>query len=197
MPFGVPTQDPKAKPICEKHNIMSKQYFNLSILLALSLTLLLAGCKGGKESDELSAADSIALAKARQDSLAKAMADSLQLAQEAEQAALREAEMEAQRRREALRFHVILGSFRTREFADSFLALQKHSYPDAKMFTAPNGFLLVSIGDFDSMHNAVAFINRLHSNQDEPEDMWVFEEGGVYDTSAYLEALSEEEEYYY
>lgn len=175
------------------HSIMSKRILVVLIFTALPVMLLLS-CKSGMNGEHaLSAADSIALAKARQDSIARILSDSLQQAQEAEQAAARQAELEAQRQREAMRFHVIAGSFRTREFADSFLAEQSGTYPAAKMFTSPNGFMLVSIGDFPSMQSAVAFINRLHSQQEEPIDLWVFEEGGVYNTQAYLESLNEED----
>lgn len=155
--------------------------------LIVFAAMLTAGCKNKRqEAEKKRIADSIARANTVRDSLARRASDSLHAAEEAEQNRKREAEVVAQRERAKLKFHVILGSFRVPSNADGFHSRMLQSYPAAKIFNAPNGFKLVSVADFDSMQGAVAFINRARSGQDEPEDMWVYEEGGVYDTSSWL-----------
>lgn len=159
---------------------------NCSVFLLVTLTLgslIITGCnRKNAEEEAKRRADSIAAVQARADSIMR-IADSLQ-------------QLEAEREREqqletaqtpqfnpSLKFHVIKGSFIYQDNADRFLELQRRSFPEAKQFMAPNGFKLVSIADFGSMSEAVAYINRNGSSED---GLWVFEEGGRYDTSSWL-----------
>ncbi len=143
------------------------------------LTITMFGCKNQNAEEEARRrADSIAMEQARADSILR-ITDSLKQV-EAMRERARMAEIEAQQR---LKFHVIKGSFVYQDNADRFLEVQRASFPQAKQFVAPNGFKLISIADFASMDEAVAYINRSRSEED---NLWVFEEGGVYNTSDYL-----------
>lgn len=153
----------------------------LRICIGLSLLsmLLLVSCNRKNaeiEEAQRRTADSIAIVQARADSLMR-VTDSLKRI-EMEREKARTAEIEAKQR---LKFHVIKGSFVYQNNADRFLDLQQRSYPEAKQFVAPNGFKLVSIADFGSMDEAVAYINRNGGS-----DLWVFEEGGPYNTSSWI-----------
>jgi len=154
------------------------------LLVAFAVSsIVFVGCnRKNAEEEAKRRADSIAAVQARADSIMR-IADSLQQL---------EAERERQQQIEAtqtpqynanLKFHVIKGSFVYQENADRFLEVQRRSFPEAKQFMAPNGFKLVSIADFGSMTEAVAYINRTAGSA---EGLWVFEEGGRYDTSSWL-----------
>lgn len=149
------------------------------LLGVLALGVVVSSCnRKNVEEEARRRADSLAVVQARADSLMR-ITDSIKQA-ENERERARLAEIQEQQRK---KFHVIKGSFVYQDNADRFLDLQKRSYPEAKQFVAPNGFKLISIADFESMDAAVAYINR---NGGSEEGLWVFEEGGRYDTSAYL-----------
>lgn len=161
--------------------------------------------------------DSIANAQRIQDSLdaiQKRVSDSLAKIQQEEAEKAQQAALE-QAKASALKFHVIVGSFRDPSNADNFLRVQQSSHPEAKIFDSPNGFKLVSIAHFATMEEAVSYINRnqgaIETADDEEEEeeygeydeeeedeggMWVYEEGGRYDTSAYLSELNGDDEEY-
>lgn len=173
-----------------------------SLLLTAALVIAataLSGCDSKKKKAEAEQRrlDSLARIEEKRvqdsiDAVAKKISDSLALIQQqqAEQAA----------KQNALKFHVIVGSFRNPQNATNFHALQSQSHSAAKIFDSPNGFKLVSIADFATMDEGIAYINRSYSagmgEEDEEGEfgMWVFEEGGVYDTSAYLGSLDDFEE---
>jgi lipoprotein len=153
------------------------------VIVALALSIVGLSCnRKNAEEEAKRRADSIAAVQARADSIMR-IADSLQqLEIERERAQQTEAIRE-QQYNASLKFHVIKGSFIYQDNADRFLELQRRSFPEAKQFMAPNGFKLISIADFGSMSEAVAYINRTGSSED---GLWVFEEGGRYDTSSWL-----------
>lgn len=153
---------------------------NLLWIGIVGLMAVSFGCKNQNAEEEARRrADSIAMEQARADSILR-ITDSLkQVEMERERA--RMAEVEAQQR---LKFHVIKGSFVYQDNADRFLEVQRGSFPAAKQFVAPNGFKLVSIADFASMEEAVSYVNRNRGGEE--DELWVFEEGGRYDTSGYL-----------
>ncbi len=165
--------------------------------LLVALTVVLgfgfSSCGNDEAAKKQAKADSIARAKHEQDSIARAMADSVAAAEAEEPSQLDEAPMEESPAEEVvassdgLRFHVIKGSFTIPENADNFLAVQQSSHPQAKIFTAPNGFKLVSIADFGTMQEAVAMINSQGGGESR---LWVYQEGGPYNTSAWLEEKS-------
>lgn len=134
--------------------------------------------------------DTTGAAQRRADSLAAAEAEAARLAAlEAEQEQERLAALERERAA-SLKFHVIIGGFVIQSNADGYLNQMKRTYPDAKIFVAPNGFKLVSIGDFDSYESAIAMIRGIWQREgdlEERTDLWVYEEGGKYDTSSWLE----------
>lgn len=165
---------------------MKLGYRFLVLAAALLGGSILASC-GNEEAERQARMDSIARAKRMQDSIAQLRADSAALAQEAEEAARRQEEMEAQPVQENMKFHVIKGSFTIQTNADNFLQVQLAQYPEAKIFIAPNGYKLVSIADFDNMQSAIQMVNQLMNGSEEGAGYWVYEEGGPYNTEAWLE----------
>lgn len=161
------------------------------LLSVVSIPLvLLVSCKNG--------AKEAAREQQRQDSIAKAEAlqreaDSLErvrIEQEAAAAALAaeaEAAAESTRPDPSLKFHVIVGGFVIQSNADNYLAQMQSQYSAARLFVAPNGFKLVSIGDFATYAEALQMMRGVGR-----EDLWVYEEGGPYDTSSWLENRGDE-----
>ena len=164
-------------------NCLKMRHQQTFVIVALALSIVGLSCnRKNAEEEAKRRADSIAAVQARADSIMR-IADSLQqLEIERERAQQTEAIRE-QQYNASLKFHVIKGSFIYQDNADRFLELQRRSFPEAKQFMAPNGFKLISIADFGSMSEAVAYINRTGSSED---GLWVFEEGGRYDTSSWL-----------
>lgn len=176
---------------------MANRY--LMVAFTVVLGLFFSACGNDEAAQQQAKADAVARAKraAAEDSMAKAL-DSVNAAEAAE---AREAEeqmgggmdnmpteggaMEAPASDGSLKFHVIKGSFTIPENASNFLAAQQSSHPQAKIFEAPNGFKLVSIADFATMQEAVSMINSQGDGR-----LWVYQEGGVYNTSAWLEERS-------
>lgn len=151
------------------------------IAVILGAVVLLGSCKNGaKEAARLQAQqDSIAQAQAAQreaDSLA-----ALAAAREAE-AAEAAAEAAVNQPDPSLKFHVIVGGFVIQSNADNYLAQMQSQYSAAKLFVAPNGFKLVSVGDFATYAEALQMMRGLGRS-----DLWVYEEGGPYDTTSWLE----------
>lgn len=170
-----------------------------TLLALLGIVLILVGgvaCKGGSKEKAKQQADSVQQARRRADSLAVVQADSLAMAaQEAERLQAQQAELEAQQRAANLKFHVIIGGFVIQSNADGYLARMQASYPEAKIFTAPNGFKLVSIGDFASFNEALGMIRGIWAGEQDSEErtaLWVYEEGGKYDTSDWIENRGED-----
>lgn len=146
--------------------------------------LLAVSCKDGAEEAERARLrmDSIARAEAEQraaDSIARLEAEA---AADAARAAAAEAEAASRQPDPSLKFHVIVGGFVIQSNADNYLAQMKSQYSAARLFVAPNGFKLVSIGDFATYAEAVQMMRGVGR-----EDLWVYEEGGPYDTSSWLE----------
>ncbi|MFC2325019.1 MAG: hypothetical protein ACFNLL_06090 [Bacteroides sp.] len=153
------------------------------VIVALVLSIVGFGCnRKNAEEEAKRRADSIAAVQARADSIMR-IADSLQQLEIERERAQQTQTVQEPQYNASLKFHVIKGSFIYQDNADRFLELQRRSFPEAKQFMAPNGFKLVSIADFGSMSEAVAYINRTGSSED---GLWVFEEGGRYDTSSWL-----------
>lgn len=152
------------------------------IAVMLGAVVLLGSCKNGaKEAARLQAQqDSIAQAKAAQreaDSLA-----ALEAARAAEAAEAAAAEAAVNQPDPSLKFHVIVGGFVIQSNADNYLAQMQSQYSAAKLFVAPNGFKLVSVGDFATYAEALQMMRGLGRS-----DLWVYEEGGPYDTTSWLE----------
>lgn len=152
------------------------------IAVMLGAVVLLGSCKNGaKEAARLQAQqDSIAQAKAAQreaDSLA-----ALEAARAAEAAEAAAEEAAVNQPDPSLKFHVIVGGFVIQSNADNYLAQMQSQYSAAKLFVAPNGFKLVSVGDFATYAEALQMMRGLGRS-----DLWVYEEGGPYDTTSWLE----------
>ncbi len=166
-------------------------YRYLLVALSVVLGLGFSGCGNDEAAKKQARADSIARAKHEQDSIARAMADSVAAAEAEAASQMEEASVEVVEEvsssSDGLSFHVIKGSFTIPENADNFLAVQQASHPQAKIFTAPNGFKLVSIADFATMQEAVAMINSQGVGESR---LWVYQEGGPYNTSSWLEEKS-------
>lgn len=172
---------------------MSKTKILVLLAVALMPALLMLSCKDGAE-------EAAARLQAQQDSIANVeaeqrAADSIKKVQE-EEAAARIAEAAAAAAAAAepandpsLKFHVIVGGFVIQSNAENYLAQMKSQYSAARLFVAPNGFKLVSIGDFATYGEAVRMMRGVGR-----EDLWVFEEGGRYDTSSWLESKDDFEE---
>ena len=137
--------------------------------------LLMVSCKdSAKEAARLQAQrDSVARAEA-----AKRAADSLAQVEAAEAEAMEAAKQP----NPSLRFHVIVGGFVIQSNADNYLEQMRAQYSAARLFVAPNGFKLVSVGDFATYADALQMMRGVGR-----EDLWVYEEGGPYDTSSWLE----------
>lgn len=170
-----------------------------TLLALIGIALVLIGgvaCKGGSSEKAKRQADSVQRAKKLADSLAAARADSMALAaEEAARLQAQQAELEAQQQQAAnLKFHVIVGGFVIQSNADGYLARMQAHYPAAKIFVAPNGYKLVSIGDFATFDEALGMIRGIAREQDSEERiaLWVYEEGGRYDTSDWLEHKGED-----
>lgn len=164
---------------------MSKIRILIFLAVTFAPALLTLSCKD-------KAAEEAARLQAQQDSIMRAEAaqreaDSIKAleaeaaARAAEAAAAAAAEAEAARN-QSLKFHVIVGGFVIQSNADNYLAQMKSQYSAARLFVAPNGYKLVSIGDFATYEEAVRMMRGVGR-----EDLWVFEEGGRYDTSSWLE----------
>ncbi len=169
---------------------MKLGYRFLVLGVALGFGIALSSC-GNEEAERQARADSIARVKRVQDSIAQVRADS---AARAEALAAEEAESSSEsgesagtQPNENMKFHVIKGSFTIPSNADNFLQVQLAQYPQAKIFTAPNGYKLVSIADFDNMNEAIQMVNRLSNGAEENAAYWVYEEGGPYNTASWLE----------
>ena len=106
----------------------------VGVAFAIVLLSLCSGCKRKGQNPGMTEADSIAFAKAQQDSIAKALADSMQAVQNSEQAQREREALEAQRERERFKFHVISGSFRYQDNANSYLSLIHISEPTRPLF---------------------------------------------------------------
>lgn len=164
--------------------MMRLRFVVLLSVVAIPLVLSVSCKNGAKEA---------AREQQRQDSIAKAEAmqreaDSLErvrIEQEAAEAALAAeaaAAAESKRPDPTLKFHVIVGGFVIQSNADNYLSQMQSQYSAARLFVAPNGFKLVSIGDFASYAEALQMMRGVGR-----EDLWVYEEGGPYDTSSWLE----------
>ena len=139
--------------------------------------LLMVSCKdSAKEAARLQAQrDSVARAEAAK----RAQVEAAEAARAAAEAEAMEA---AKQPNPSLRFHVIVGGFVIQSNADNYLAQMRAQYSAARLFVAPNGFKLVSVGDFATYADALQMMRGVGR-----EDLWVYEEGGPYDTSSWLE----------
>lgn len=159
------------------------------IISAVSIPLVLSvACKDSARDAmrEQQRQDSLAKAieQQRQDSIAKAEAEAQQLLADS----MARVEAEANKQPDpALKFHVIVGGFVIQSNADNYLSQMQGQYSAARLFVAPNGFKLVSIGDFATYAEALQMMRGVGR-----EDLWVYEEGGPYDTSSWLENRGDE-----
>lgn len=144
------------------------------ILFIMLATFIGTGCKYFKKTKKV---DPIALQKAKEDSIAKAKAFEEEQKRIAEEQA-RQEELRKQQEYEATyRFHVIIGSFKVPSNATSWEEeVHKLGFNKTKILDSPNGFKLVSIGQYDSYSKAFNEIERINSDRpDEPLEMWVYE----------------------
>jgi hypothetical protein len=147
------------------------------ILLFIVLAAFLGtGCKYFKK-DKKKKVDTAAIQKAKQDSIAKAKAFEEEQKRLAEEQA-RQEELRKQQEYEAkYRFHVIIGSFKVPSNATAWEEeVHQMGFNKTKILDSPNGFKLVSIGQFDTYSKAFNEIDRINSDRiEEPLELWIYE----------------------
>lgn len=161
-------------------NMKSSMKSAFTILITL-IILSTSSCKFIKEKGWFgkSEPDTMAVWLARQDSIR--LADSIKAAEEraraAEQARIDSIEAAEQAQREyeeRFKYHIIVGSFLTPEYADDYLEYYKSlGYTDAQIIEGPSQrFNLVSAEAHDNLSRA---LNRLYQYQDTVEfAAWVY-----------------------
>ncbi|MEW5845373.1 MAG: hypothetical protein AB1777_03800 [Bacteroidota bacterium] len=144
------------------------------ILFIVLAAFVGTGCKYFKKDKKV---DPIALQKAKEDSIAKAKAFEEEQKRIAEEQARQEEMRKQQEYESTYRFHVIIGSFKVPSNATAWEEdVHKMGFTKTKILDSPNGFKLVSIGQFDTYSKAFNEIERINSERpDEPLEMWVYE----------------------
>ncbi|MBU8892479.1 MAG: hypothetical protein KOO66_06850 [Bacteroidales bacterium] len=133
---------------------------NLVIVLSL-LVVLSSGCEmfGKKKRAEQAAIE----LKAKNDSIAKAKKKAedakikKQKEEQAKKAAIKKAEEE---RRKLYKFHIIVGSFKTPEYATAYNNLMSSKGYQTELITNRYNFKMVSIGASKSWKEAVIELNK-------------------------------------
>jgi len=149
------------------------------LIFTLLLATTFASCDffGGSKKDK--AADTLAVWQAKQDSIKKAEMErdkKLEEARRAKEKAIQDSlnrirEMEARNR-----FHVIIGSFKVPSNADDFHAqVSQWGFQNPKIIESPNNFRMVSVAAYDTYSKAANEILRIQRNQEQPMEMWVYE----------------------
>jgi len=144
------------------------------ILFIVLAAFVGSGCKYLKKDKKV---DPIALQKAKEDSIAKAKAFEEEQKRIAEEQARQEEMRKQQEYESTYRFHVIIGSFKVPSNATAWEEeVHKMGFSKTKILDSPNGFKLVSIGQYDTYSKAFNEIERINSERpDEPMEMWVYE----------------------
>lgn len=114
-----------------------------------------------RKQDSLHRVDSIQKALARKKAIEKARQDSIK---KAEQARLEELAK--------FRYHIIVGSFLTPEYADEWSAYYNSLGYGTEILEAGNGFNLVSARKYDNMSNALFDLERFKDTVQ--VDAWVY-----------------------
>ncbi|MCK5028494.1 MAG: hypothetical protein KAR57_02590 [Bacteroidales bacterium] len=133
-----------------------------SIIVVLSLLVVLSsGCEmiGKKKRAEQAAIE----LKAKNDSIAKAKkkAAALKLKKQKDAQAKKEAIKKAEEERKKLyKFHIIVGSFKTPEYATAYNNLMGSKGYQTELITNNYNFKMVSIGAFKSWREAVTELNK-------------------------------------
>jgi cell division protein FtsN len=133
---------------------------NLVIVLSL-LVVLSSGCEmfGKKKRAEQAAIE----LKAKNDSIAKAKKDAktAKLKKQQEAKAKAEAERKAEEERKKLyKFHIVVGSFKTPKYANSYNELIASKGYQTELMTNNYNFQMVSIGAFKSWREAVVELKK-------------------------------------
>ncbi|MDR0728747.1 MAG: SPOR domain-containing protein [Prevotellaceae bacterium] len=75
----------------------------------------------------------------------------------------------------ALRYHVIVGSFKARESADRMLKLLQDEGYTAQMVVFKSGFFGVSVSSHSEVHAAMRALHKILPLAFCPEDAWVYD----------------------
>lgn len=144
------------------------------LILMILATFVGASCKYFKKDKKV---DPVALQKAKEDSIAKAKAFEEEQKRIAEEQARQEELRKLQEFENTYRFHVIIGSFKVPSNATAWEAeVHNLGFTKTKILDSPNGFKLVSIGQFDTYSKAFNEIERINAERpDELIEMWVYE----------------------
>jgi len=144
------------------------------ILFMVLAAFLGTSCKYFKKDKKV---DPVALQKAKEDSIAKAKAFEEEQKRIAEEQARQEEIRKQQEFESTYRFHVIIGSFKVPSNATVWEdEVHKMGFNKTKILDSPNGFKLVSIGQYDTYSKAFNEIERINYERlDEPMEMWVYE----------------------
>lgn len=149
------------------------------LIITLLLAFSFASCQFFGDSKKDKAADTLAVWQAKQDSLKKIEMEKARKAEEARRAkekAIQDSLMRVREMEAKNRFHVIIGSFKTPAYADDFQgAVSRMGFQDPRIIESPNSFKMVSVGAFDTYSKAANEILRIQRNQEQPMEMWVYE----------------------
>jgi cell division protein FtsN len=150
----------------------------IEIIIFVLLVSALGGCNlFNKKSKEQEAAR-VAAERARIDSIARAKADSLKRVEarirqkQARLDSIKRAKEEARLKAQS-RFHVIVGSFKTPSYADSYAKKMANEGFSPKIIKAPNGFNLVSVGGYETYASALDKVRDFRENG--RYEVWVYD----------------------
>ncbi len=144
------------------------------LIFVLLSAFIGTGCKYFKKKPKV---DQVALQKAKDDSIAKAKAFAEEQKRLAEERARQEELRKQQEFESTYKFHVIIGSFKVPSNATTWEEeVHRMGFNKTKILDSPNGFKLVSIGQFDSYNKAFNEIDRINSERvNEPIELWIYE----------------------
>ena len=144
-----------------------------SLLVILSLLFVLggSGCQMfGKKKKEQAQKE----AQHRKDSIRKATEEAERIAElklQAEQARKDSIAMAEEAQRRLYKFHIIVGSFKTPQYATSYNDLFSPKGYQTELIENEYNFQLVSIGSFKSWSSAVRELERI---REEIEEAWIY-----------------------
>ncbi len=167
------------------------------VLQVLSAVLLLQGCdvvRGGlgmptssdialmkeqlqQEEENVVAQDSAAVADSAEVTQAQVLEDQLQSGQQTVQQAEPESRQEQVRRPEAVPvkgYHVVVGAFKEHGNAESLAEFERKQGYSPLLIPLKNGYMMVSLGQLETLAQAVELMESIRSREECPYDVWVY-----------------------